>query len=123
VIFGVCHRTFGGPWAAVSADNSEGPRNSYQLNNVVIFPARWNSTPIKEVNVGKEIPMVEKNEKEWRALIDGLTAGSLPEPPQGDVAPMFADPKARQRVGDLITKAILGVPLYKLYCGEPSGQP
>jgi len=27
--------------------------------------------------------------------------------------------KARQRVGDLITKAILGVPLYKLYCGEP----
>jgi len=25
-------------------------------------------------------------------------------------------------VGDLITKAILGVPLYKLYCGEPAGQ-
>ncbi|MEA3023158.1 MAG: hypothetical protein QOK01_2010, partial [Alphaproteobacteria bacterium] len=35
---------------------------------------------------------------------------------------MFADPKARQRVGDVITKAILGVPLYKLYCGEPAGQ-
>ena len=69
------------------------------------------------------IPMVEKNEQEWRALIESLTAGSLPEPPQGDVAPMFADPKARQRVGDVITKAILGVPLYRLYCGEPSGQP
>ena len=67
--------------------------------------------------------MVEKNEKEWRALIESLTAGSQAEPPQGDVAPMFADPKARQRVGDLITKAILGVPLYRLYCGEPSGQP
>jgi hypothetical protein len=68
--------------------------------------------------------MVEKNEKEWRALIESLTAGSLPEPPQGvvaaDVAPMFGDPKARQRVGDLITKAILGVPLYRLYCGEPT---
>jgi hypothetical protein len=67
--------------------------------------------------------MVEKNENEWRALIESLTAGSQAEPLQEDVAPMFADPKARQRVGDLITKAILGVPLYKLYCGEPSGQP
>ena len=64
-----------------------------------------------------------ENEKEWRALIESLTAGSLPEPLPGDVAPVFADPKARQRVGDVITKAILGVPLYRLYCGEPSAQP
>jgi hypothetical protein len=56
--------------------------------------------------------MVEKNENEWRALIESLTAGSQAEPLQEDVAPMFADPKARQRVGDVITKAILGVPLY-----------
>ena len=67
------------------------------------------------------MPMVENEEKEWRALIDGLTAEPA-DPPQGEVAPMFADPKARQRVGDVITKAILGVPLYKLYCGEPAGQ-
>ena len=65
--------------------------------------------------------MVENNEKEWRALIESLGAGEQ-EPSPADVAPMFADPKARQRVGDLITKAILGVPLYKLYCGEPAGQ-
>jgi hypothetical protein len=67
--------------------------------------------------------MVQTNEEEWRDLIDRLTAGTLPEPPQGDVAPMFADPKARQRVGDLITKSILGVPIYRLYCGEPASQP
>jgi hypothetical protein len=97
--------------------------NRYQANNVVDFPARWNSTRGQEVNVSKEtMPMVENNEeKEWRALIEGLTAEPA-EPPPGEVAPMFADPKARQRVGDVITKAILGVPLYKLYCGEPAGQ-
>jgi hypothetical protein len=67
------------------------------------------------------MPMVENEEKEWRALIAGLTAEPAETPP-GEVAPMFADPKARQRVGDVITKAILGVPLYKLYCGEPAGQ-
>ena len=67
--------------------------------------------------------MVENNEeKEWRALIEGLTAEPAEPLPAGEVAPMFADPKARQRVGDVITKAILGVPLYKLYCGEPAGQ-
>ncbi len=67
--------------------------------------------------------MAQSNEEEWRALIDGLTAGTQAEPPQGDVAAPFADPKARQRVGDLITKAILGVPVYRLYCGEPAAQP
>lgn len=66
--------------------------------------------------------MAEINEEEWRALIDSLLAGTQSEPPQG-VAPMFDDPKARQRVGDLITKAILGVPTYRLYCGEPASQP
>jgi hypothetical protein len=78
----------------------------------------------QEVNVSKEtMPMVENNEeKEWRALIEGLTAEPAEPLPAGEVAPMFADPKARQRVGDVITKAILGVPLYKLYCGEPAGQ-
>jgi flagellar basal body L-ring protein FlgH len=78
----------------------------------------------QEVNVSKEtMPMVENNEeKEWRALIEGLTAEPAKPLPAGEVAPMFADPKARQRVGDVITKAILGVPLYKLYCGEPAGQ-
>jgi len=63
---------------------------------------------------------MDDEEKEWRALIEGLT--TEPIGPPGEVAPMFADPKARQRVGDVITKAILGVPLYRLYCGEPAGQ-
>jgi hypothetical protein len=65
--------------------------------------------------------MLDQEEKEWRALIDGLS--TEPIDPIGDAAPMFSDPKARQRVGDLITKAILGVPLYRLYCGDPAGQP
>jgi len=63
--------------------------------------------------------MVENDRAELRALIESLAAGQ--EAPPAEAAPMFADPKARQRVGDVITKAILGVPLYKLYCGEPAG--
>jgi hypothetical protein len=61
-------------------------------------------------------------ETEWRRLIERLQKGEEPELP-GDVAPTFDDPTARQRVGVLITKAILGEPYYqryKLYCGDAS---
>jgi hypothetical protein len=54
-----------------------------------------------------------------------LQNGEEPELP-GDVAPIFDDATTRQRVGVLITKAILGEPFYRryqLYCGDtpPSG--
>lgn len=59
-------------------------------------------------------------ETEWRRLIERLQNGEEPELP-GDVAPIFDDPSTRQRVGALITRAMLGEPLwqrYKLYCGD-----
>ena len=64
-------------------------------------------------------------ETEWRRLIERLRNGEEPEL-SGDVAPIFDDATTRQRVGVLITKAMLGEPLwrrYKLYCGDipPSG--
>jgi hypothetical protein len=68
---------------------------------------------------------VPSEETEWRRLIERLQNGEEPELP-GDVAPMFDDATTRQRVGVMITKAILGEPFYrryKLYCGDtpPSG--
>ena len=59
-------------------------------------------------------------ETEWRRLLERLHSGGEPDLP-GDVAPMFDDPTTRQRVGVLITKAMLGEPQwqrYKLYCGD-----
>jgi hypothetical protein len=61
-------------------------------------------------------------ETEWRRLLQRLQNGEEPELP-GDVAPIFDDPTTRQRVGVLITKAVLGEPTYrryKLYCGDPT---
>jgi hypothetical protein len=68
---------------------------------------------------------VPTEETEWRRLIERLQNGEEPELP-GDVAPIFDDATTRQRVGVLITKAILGEPFYRryqLYCGDtpPSG--
>jgi hypothetical protein len=65
----------------------------------------------------------KNNEEEWRALIAGLSAGA--EPDTLPMAPLFGDPTTRKRVGDLITKAVLGEPLYtryKLYCGDSSSE-
>lgn len=61
-------------------------------------------------------------EKEWRSLIERLHEGA-PEPlPEEGTAPVFDDASARNRVGVLITKAVLGenmYELYRLYCGDP----
>lgn len=63
--------------------------------------------------------------EQWRALIRQLSdekgAAALPIAP----APAFDDASARKRVGVVITKAMLGEPmyrLYQLYCGDPSPQ-
>ena len=60
-------------------------------------------------------------EQEWRSLIERLHDGD-PEPLPEGTAPAFDDAPARNRVGMLITKAVLGgnlYELYRLYCGEP----
>jgi hypothetical protein len=73
-------------------------------------------------------------EKEWRGLIERLHEGKEPPSrrqgvaplgglkPMDDPAPLFDDVSARNRVGVVITKAVLGdehYRLYRLYCGEP----
>jgi hypothetical protein len=60
-------------------------------------------------------------ETEWRALIDRLPHGQEPAWPD-EVVPSFDDPIVRKRVGVVITRAVLGDPLYRLYqlyCGDP----
>jgi hypothetical protein len=60
-------------------------------------------------------------EREWRSLIERLHEGA-PEPLPEGPAPVFEDASARNRVGLLITKAVLGdhrYELYRLYCGDP----
>ena len=60
-------------------------------------------------------------EQEWRSLIERLHDGN-PEPLLEGTAPGFDDASARNRVGVLITKAVLGenvYELYRLYCGDP----
>jgi len=60
-------------------------------------------------------------EQEWRALINRLSHGEEPPLPP-DEAVAFDDPMVRKRVGVVITRAILGDPLYRLYqlyCGDP----
>ncbi|HEY4921086.1 MAG TPA: hypothetical protein VII40_13350 [Xanthobacteraceae bacterium] len=60
-------------------------------------------------------------EQEWRSLIERLHDGNPPSLPDG-IAPVFDDAAARNRVGIVITKAVLGdqlYQLYRLYCGDP----
>jgi hypothetical protein len=60
-------------------------------------------------------------EQEWRSLIERLHDG-IPEPLPEGLTPGFDDASARNRVGVLITKAVLGenlYELYRLYCGDP----
>ena len=60
-------------------------------------------------------------ELEWRTLIERLHEGTPASPPEG-TAPAFDEASARNRVGLLITKAVLGdnlYELYRLYCGDP----
>jgi hypothetical protein len=62
-------------------------------------------------------------EKEWRGLFERLH--QEPEPLPGGAAHIFEEASARGRVGLLITRAVFGeqqYELYRLYCGEPSGQ-
>jgi hypothetical protein len=67
--------------------------------------------------------MADSNEEmEWRGLIERLNAGTEPEMPPEGTAPSFNEPPARNRVGVVIAKAILGNDLYqnyRLYCGDP----
>jgi hypothetical protein len=61
-----------------------------------------------------------REEAEWRRLLERLQGGEGPEQQDG-VAPMFDEATARQRVGVLITKAMLGESLYERYrlnCGD-----
>ena len=67
----------------------------------------------------------ERTEEQWRALIDRLAGGKEPAPSAAE-APAFDDAMARQRVGLVITRAVLGDPLYQLYqlyCGDPFPPP
>ncbi len=64
-----------------------------------------------------------RTEEQWRALIRELSGGNVPPSLPVAPAPAFDDPTARRRVGAVITKAVLGEPmytLYQLYCGDPS---
>ena len=64
-----------------------------------------------------------RNEEHWRALIGRLSTGQEPPVTADALAPAFDHPTARKRVGLVITKAVLGEPLYSLYqiyCGNPS---
>ena len=61
-----------------------------------------------------------REDQEWRGLFARL--GDEPEPLPSSAAPLFEDASARSRVGQVITKAILGEEqyrLYRLYCGDP----
>ncbi len=60
-------------------------------------------------------------EQDWRGLIERLPGGKEPQSPEG-LPPMFDDAAARNRVGSVISKAVLGDHLYqlhRLYCGDP----
>jgi len=61
-------------------------------------------------------------ELEWRGLIERLHAGTESQTPPEGTSPSFDDPPARNRVGMVIAKAVLGnelYQLYRLYCGDP----
>jgi hypothetical protein len=55
----------------------------------------------------------KNNDQEWRALFAQLS--SPPQPEALPTGPMFEDAGARKRVGDLITKAVLGESAYNMY--------
>ena len=60
-------------------------------------------------------------DKEWRGLLARLN--DQPEPLPSSSVPLFEDAPARNRVGLVITRAVLGdeqYELYRLYCGDPS---
>ncbi len=60
-------------------------------------------------------------DQEWRGLFAQLHGE--PEPLPDSPSPIFEEASARNRVGLLITKAVLGdeqYRLYRLYCGEPA---
>lgn len=64
----------------------------------------------------------DEGENEWRALIDRLSHGQEPALPPEEAMAAFDDPMVRKRVGVVITRAVLGEPLYRLYqlyCGDP----
>jgi hypothetical protein len=61
-------------------------------------------------------------EMEWRRLIERLHAGTEPQTLPEGAPPTFDDQPARNRVGVVIAKAVLGddvYQLYRLYCGDP----
>ena len=61
-------------------------------------------------------------EREWRGLIERLHAGTEPQAPPEGTALTFDETPARNRVGVVIAKAVLGndiYQLYSLYCGDP----
>jgi hypothetical protein len=60
-------------------------------------------------------------EMDWRGLIERLHAGTEPQSPVEGTSPTMDDPPARNRVGMVIAKAVLGndiYQLYRLYCGD-----
>ena len=60
-----------------------------------------------------------KEDREWRGLFARLH--EEPEPLPSSAAPLFDDTSARNRVGLVITRAIMGEEqyrLYQLYCGD-----
>jgi len=59
-------------------------------------------------------------DQEWRGLFARLH--EEPEPLPSSAASLFDDAYARNRVGQVITRAVFGeeqYQLYRLYCGEP----
>jgi hypothetical protein len=66
--------------------------------------------------------MPDSEEMEWRGLIERLHAGTEPQTPPEGTSPTLDDTPARNRVGVVIAKAVLGsdlYQLYRLYCGDP----
>ena len=56
------------------------------------------------------------NQEDWGRLIERLPGGdSLPPSTMEGGAPLFDDPHARNRVGQVITRAILRGPFYGTY--------
>jgi hypothetical protein len=65
--------------------------------------------------------MAEFEDQEWRGLFARLQED--PEPLPSNAAPLFGDASARNRVGVLITRAVIGEEqyrLHRLYCGDPT---
>jgi hypothetical protein len=63
--------------------------------------------------------MAESENQEWRGLFARLHEEPAPLP--SGAAPLFDDASARNRVGVLITRAVIGEEqyrLYRLYCGD-----